>query len=179
MGLMLSNALTGPSTVTTTGTVEVPLAAETLQEVLKDLDRAPEIVGNIVSVERIRGGKFEEGTHWREVRYFQKRKLVFYKTITSISKDPHFMVSVNVDLREASWNHKHACETFSFSIIPVNEKSCILLWTTAFVAAGIVGKLSLTLFRSCMVSSLQRYLAGEFDDYTAAGLALQKSRLQK
>jgi hypothetical protein len=173
MGIIFSNALTA-STDATSSIIEVPLAAETLQKVLKDLDRAPQMVGHIISIERIRGGKFEEGTHWREVRYFQKRKMVFYKTITSIHKDPYFTVKFSLDLREASWNHKHACETSSVSIIPVNDNSCIVLWSVAFAPAGILGKLCFTLFRSCMISALRKHLDQEFEDYTAAGLKLQK-----
>jgi hypothetical protein len=159
---------------TATGTVEVPLAAESLLVVLKDLDRAPEIVSNIISIERLRGGKFEEGTHWREVRYFGNRKMVFYKTITSIRKDPYFTVNVSLDLREASWNHKHACETSSVSIIPVSDNSCIVLWSLTFVSAGILSRISSTLFRSCMLRNLRKYLEHEFQEYAAAALKLKK-----
>jgi hypothetical protein len=160
---------------TVTGTIELPLAAEALQKVLKDLDRAPHMVRNIVSIERIRGGKFEEGTHWREVRYFRNRKMVFYKTITSIRKDPYFTVNVSLDLREASWNHKHACETSSVSIIPVKDDSCILLWSLTFVSAGILSRISSTLFRSCTTRGLRKYLEQEFEEYAAAA-ALQLSK---
>jgi hypothetical protein len=86
------------------------------------------------------------------------------------------MVSVSVDLREASWKHKHACETSSFSIIPVNDNSCILLWSTAFITAGFLGKISFTLPRPCLMSAFRYHLDQELEDYVAAGLALQERK---
>jgi hypothetical protein len=78
-----------------------------------------------------------------------------------------------VDLKDMSWEHKQSCETVSISIIPVNDKSCIVLWSIAFAPAGVLGKLSFMLFGSCMISAFRKHVDQEFKDYAAAGLNLQ------
>ena len=165
MGSIFSSA-----SLTTSGSTEFAASAEATEKLFRDMEAAPSFIPQLLSLSITRGGSFEVGLQWREERIFAGRKVTLFKSITKIRYDP-FTVSVSLDFKEGDWDKKYAAETITIVIQPVDDKSCRVSWTMAYVSAGICGAISACLRGRYIIRRVRKHIEEEMDCY-----ALEASR---
>ena len=157
---MFSNA-----SLTTSGSTEFDVSAEATEELFREIEAAPSFVPHLLSLSITRGGSsLQVGTQWREERIVARRRVAVFKSITNVSTDP-FAVSVSIDFVEGNRDKKYAAETFTVVIQPVDDQSCRVIWTMAYVPAGFVGTVGAFFCRRCLIRSVHRELDHEMDCY--------------
>ena len=64
-------------------------------EVLTDVDRSPEVISAIQSVERVRGEGFDVGTRWRETRTMMGREATEEMEVTAVEPGERYVVETD------------------------------------------------------------------------------------
>lgn len=75
-----------------TVTRRIAAPRERVWEVLTDLDRSPEVVRGIQSIERVRGDGFDVGTRWRETRTMFGRGATEEMEVTALDPGTSYVV---------------------------------------------------------------------------------------
>lgn len=78
-----------------TVTRRIAAPRERVWEVLTDLDRSPEVIGAIQSVERVRGDGFGVGTRWRETRTHLGREVTEELEVTALDSGERYVVEAD------------------------------------------------------------------------------------
>lgn len=61
-------------------------------QVLTDLDRAPEVISAIDTIERVRGEGFDVGTRWRETRSHLGREVTEEMEVTALDPGDRYVI---------------------------------------------------------------------------------------
>lgn len=78
-----------------TVTRRIAAPPERVWQVLTDLDRSPEVISAIQSIERVRGEGFDVGTRWRETRTMFGREATEELEVTSLDPGKGYVVETD------------------------------------------------------------------------------------
>ena len=158
MGLMFSS-----TALTASCSAEFRVPAREAEKLLTDVEAVPGFVPHLLSLEIIGDGPFQVGTQWREVRMYNGRKVVACKKVTKIHRDANHGLTIHVSMERRI--KKQASQTGSMIVQPIDDNSCLVIWTMAYISPGICSKISSTLFRYCILSKVRQYLDKEMSCY--------------
>jgi len=173
-------------TLTASVTVEVKASPEILYETMMDINAAS-FVPTIVSQEIVNDRNKKEGsdeslvgTVLREEKIFVPgaKPVVNYKTITAVRNNPRSVSAVvHKDLKSGAANEP--ARTGSWTIHPLDEESCCIVWTFASFAAGISGYLSYIFCRHRILKRTTSYFRNELEQYGAEAERRQRAQLSE
>lgn len=78
-----------------TVTRRIAAPRERVWDVLTDLDRSPEVVRAIQSIERVRGEGFDVGTRWRETRTHMGREVTEEMEVTALDPGERYVIEAD------------------------------------------------------------------------------------
>lgn len=158
------------SALATADSVEIPVPADVVWQLVTDLDRIPDILSVVESFERLKGHEtgFQVGTQWRETRQYESMKVTQLKTVIDIGDDPRSL-RFNVSYPDAAG----IINTSTLTIKANDDQSCHLIGSFAAQSTWWSAVRDLACF-PCIKAKARQYFHAELEDYADAAVALYK-----
>lgn len=141
-----------------TVTRRIAAPPERVWDVLTDLDRSPEVISAIRSVERIHGDGFDVGTRWRETRTMLGRETTEEMEVTSLDPGRGYVV-------EADGNGAHYRTEF---VLDGDGGGTEVTMTFGAEPDGTLGRLMAATVGRLFASATRKAVAGDLDDIAHA-----------
>ena len=137
----------------------VDAPADIVWAIITDLDRSPEIIDGIDSIERLdTGSGFDVGTRWRETRTMFGRQATEELEITAVEPGTSYTV-------EADGHGAHYVATMSLE--PVGDRTRLNM-TFEAQPDGLVSKVMANTLGRLMLGSTRKALQRDLDDIASA-----------
>lgn len=150
-----------PGPVTITATAQAP--AETMWEVITDIENSPKVVRGIEQVERLDGPTdFGVGYRWRETRTMFGKKATEDMTVTRVDPGRSYLTEAD--------NHGAHYET-TMSVNPITATSCEVTMRFEATAGGLLNRTLGALMGKLMEGSVRKMVQQDLDDLVAAAEA--------
>ena len=139
---------------------DVNASASRLWETVTDLDRSPQVLSGVDSVERLDGGGgLRVGTRWRETRTMLGRQATEEMEVTHLS--PGRSYTVQADSRGAHYES-------TVSVEPLNDHRSRLSMTFAAAPNGLIARAFATTIGRLFEGATRKALQKDLDDLAAA-----------
>lgn len=135
---------------------------ERVWEVVTDLDRSPEVIEAIQSIERVRGDGFDVGTRWTETRTMFGREATETMEVTSIAPGRSYVVEA--DGRGARYRSE-------FRLEPAGDDATELTMSFGAEATGLVGKVMSATIGRLFAGATRKAIQSDLDDIARAAEA--------
>ena len=122
---------------------------------------------------RQRPERAHQGFKWREVvRVGDRPPRTMYKTITKLTHDPIFSISISCDFNDPGGNgnssHKDkSSDTYSVELLPIDNNRCLIVWSFAYLPAGLFNVLRIALLKSFWKGILVDHIQEKMICYSA------------
>ena len=162
----------------------MPVPASAAEQVFRDIQSHTDFVPHLREVQVLRppnasGAPIQLGTHWREVLAFRGKCKTLYKTITQLTESNHgdkeevgnevtnFSLTVFCDFGTCTRvENRDATETYSIEIRPMDDSKCLVLWTFAFISAGLLNTLRIEMFKRRLAKALKLLALEKMECYS-------------
>lgn len=152
--------------ITASVTLEVNASENVVYETITSRE-AVTFIPNLLSQELVKApqeGGSVVGLVLREEKILFGEKIVQYKTVTAAREKPRSITAViHRDLKSGAVDEP--LKTGSWTIEPLGEGSCCIVWTFAASAAGVSKWLSYIFCRRCILAKTTAYFAEELGHY--------------
>jgi len=161
------------SGLATAVSLEIATDAETVWEVVSDLDAIAQVVSQVQSFERIDGGgeTFAVGTKWREMRSLNGGKNTFeqIKTIIGLNTHyPYYSMSLNISYpNKSSGKMEDVTNTSTLTVQAIDDNLCVLVCSLSF---GTGDRGFYFLCGRCIMKAAEKYVMEELQDYAKEAL---------
>lgn len=152
--------------------VDVPVPADALWEVVIDLDSLPEVVTMVSGFEVVSGNPPAVGTRFREKRVHKGKEYTMFKTVTRLDEsDPQERsFSLGIFTKNPDGTDNDVVNTSTLICKPVDENNSTLILLVAFQWDSFWGQLHDFCCRCCIRSMVRRYMSVELEDYRTAAM---------
>ena len=149
---------------------EVGTSCDAVWHVIANIEMAPTVVTQVVSVERLSNEHdFREGTRWKETRNING-KMVQIKTVTSIRMEEGGGKSVAINV--SAEDDKYLTNTCTLEVQPISgvKDKCILIGSFGAESGGIRGRIVFFLCGRRLASLGSKFMLEELEEIGTAAV---------
>jgi len=155
-------------------------SVETIVEIWTHVENRPEVISwHIRSVEVLEHGDPEKnyvGAKWKEVRVYENKPLVVINTITNVTEQPYYCATYNACYVGNTWQSSAANQTGTFSVLPMNDNTSQILFTTNFVSEGLYG-FCMKFCGVCIRRNAVKHMTEEIEEFAAFAARKEQGKL--